>query len=74
MKCWETVAVEGDGIDNDCDGIVDEEIRDRKDNDGDGFIDEDTGLVRASSSAIFNHYYETQSQTVKVLETDMIAF
>lgn len=31
----------GDGIDNDGDGCVDEEIVDGKDNDGDGFVDED---------------------------------
>ena len=36
----------GDGIDNDCDGNFDEEIRDQKDNDGDGLIDEDLALVR----------------------------
>ena len=35
----------GDQMDNDCDGRVDEEIRDRKDNDGDGKIDEDLQLV-----------------------------
>ena len=36
----------GDEIDNDCDGLIDEEIRDGKDNDGDGEIDEDLALVR----------------------------
>ncbi len=35
----------GDGIDNDGDGCVDEEILDGKDNDGDGLIDEDLRLV-----------------------------
>jgi hypothetical protein len=34
----------GDGIDNDGDGCVDEEIPDGKDNDGDGLIDEDGRL------------------------------
>ena len=37
--------MEGDGIDNDCDGDVDEEHLDGKDNDGDGKIDEDLKLV-----------------------------
>ena len=36
----------GDGIDNDCDGKIDEEVRDGKDNDGDGSVDEDLDLVR----------------------------
>ena len=35
----------GDGLDNDCDGRIDEEVFDRKDNDGDGEIDEDLELV-----------------------------
>ena len=35
----------GDGIDNDCDVSVDEEVLDGKDNDGDGKIDEDLELV-----------------------------
>ena len=39
-------ATPGDGIDNDCDGRIDEEIRDGKDNDGDGDIDEDLEFVR----------------------------
>ena len=38
----------GDGIDNDCDGKIDEEQRDRKDNDRDGRIDEDLGRVMMS--------------------------
>ena len=36
----------GDELDNDCDGKIDEEVRDGKDNDGDGEIDEDLELVR----------------------------
>lgn len=35
----------GDGIDNDGDGCVDEEILDGYDNDGDGYVDEDLRLV-----------------------------
>ncbi|MCD6521724.1 M6 family metalloprotease domain-containing protein [Candidatus Calescamantes bacterium] len=33
----------GDGIDNDGDGLIDEELRNRRDDDGDGTIDEDCG-------------------------------
>ena len=40
-----TITIEGDGIDNDCDGVIDEEIKDQRDNDGDGFIDEDLSEV-----------------------------
>ncbi|OWF44579.1 uncharacterized protein LOC110458174 [Mizuhopecten yessoensis] len=32
-----------DGNDNDCDGLVDEELRNKRDDDGDGLIDEDVG-------------------------------
>ena len=35
--------VPGDGIDNDCDDLIDEEAYDGIDNDGDGLIDEDIG-------------------------------
>ena len=42
------MSVEADGIDNDCDGKIDEEQRDRKDNDRDGRIDEDLGRVMMS--------------------------
>ena len=33
--------IPADGIDNDCDDRVDEEVRDYQDNDGDGLVDED---------------------------------
>ena len=39
----------GDGIDNDCDGRVDEEIKDGKDDDGDKYVDEDLALVNKCS-------------------------
>ena len=35
----------GDGLDNDCDGVIDEEVFDLKDNDGDGRVDEDLEVV-----------------------------
>jgi hypothetical protein len=35
----------GDGLDNDGDGCIDEEIIDEKDNDLDGFVDEDARVV-----------------------------
>ena len=44
-QCRLSIVVVGDGIDNDCDGNVDEEQRDRIDNDGDGLVDEDLAEV-----------------------------
>ena len=46
IQCVQTAMAPGDGIDNDCDGKIDEEVRDGKDNDGDGSVDEDLDLVR----------------------------
>ena len=46
LQCKVTQQQPGDGLDNDCDEKIDEEIRDGKDNDGDGRIDEDLALVR----------------------------
>ena len=43
----------GDGIDNDCDGKIDEETRDGIDNDGDGQIDEDLELVSSFSTYLY---------------------
>ena len=40
-QCTETVPVNGDGIDNDCDNEIDEETCDNIDNDLDGRVDED---------------------------------
>ena len=44
-QCRLSIVEVGDGIDNDCEGNIDEEQRDAKDNDGDGLIDEDLALV-----------------------------
>ncbi|XP_014667289.1 PREDICTED: IgGFc-binding protein-like [Priapulus caudatus] len=44
--CKPTPPVDGDGVDNDCDGLVDEELQDDVDNDGDGLIDEDFDSAR----------------------------
>ncbi|KAL4236504.1 hypothetical protein ACF0H5_004890 [Mactra antiquata] len=42
-KCEKpTIGRRGDGVDNDCDGLIDEEIADLIDNDGDDMTDEDT--------------------------------
>ena len=40
------MAIAGDGVDNDCDGAIDEERRNGKDDDGDGKVDEDFALVK----------------------------
>ena len=40
-----TTSEPGDGIDNDCDGQVDEEDKNGQDDDGDGDSDEDMKLV-----------------------------
>ena len=45
LQCKVTQQQPGDGLDNDCDEKIDEEIRDGKDNDGDGQIDEDLEKV-----------------------------
>ena len=45
LQCRQTKAEPGDGIDNDCDGEIDEETKDGKDNDADKYVDEDLELV-----------------------------
>ena len=45
LQCRSSNPRAGDGIDNDCDNEIDEEVMDGKDNDGDGKIDEDLELV-----------------------------
>ena len=52
-QCVKSAPIPGDGIDNDCDGKIDEEVRDGKDNDGDREVDEDLELVSCYS----NKYY-----------------
>lgn len=53
LRCVAPLGSDGDGIDNDCDGQIDEEAPDGKDDDGDGDIDEDTrpvSLISQTSS------------------------
>ena len=45
IQCKRTRTKPGDGLDNDCDGRIDEEIADGIDNDNDGKTDEDLQLV-----------------------------
>ena len=45
LQCAATKTVPGDRVDNDCDGVIDEEIKNNLDDDGDGLIDEDLTLV-----------------------------
>ena len=44
-QCKKTRSRPGDGIDNDCDGKIDEELLDGLDTDGDGLIGEDLAVV-----------------------------
>ena len=53
--CTNSTTHGGDGIDNDCDGITDEELFNGKDDDNDGQIDED--LVTARPNATFPKDY-----------------
>lgn len=54
-RCSSSTIHEGDGIDNDCDGITDEELPNGKDDDNDGRTDED--LVTARPNATFPKDY-----------------
>ncbi|CAH1261570.1 FCGBP [Branchiostoma lanceolatum] len=50
-QCQITETVWGDGVDNDCDKRVDEELLDGRDDDGDGLIDEDvTDCINTNGS------------------------
>ena len=57
LQCKLTAAVPGDAIDNDCDGKIDEEIKDGKDNDGDGKVDEDLDLVSGQLGFFLYHLF-----------------
>lgn len=50
QKNFVTTPAMDDGLDNDCDGAIDEELDDNIDNDGDGVIDEDTGSAPKAGS------------------------
>ena len=58
QRCTNSTIHGGDGIDNDCDGITDEELFNGKDDDNDGQIDED--LVTARPNATFPKDYLSQ--------------
>ena len=51
-QCQKTAPEPSDGIDNDCDGKIDEETLDGKDNDDDGFVDED--FVKVNIFSVLN--------------------
>lgn len=54
--CQITTQVNGDGIDNDCDGSIDEELCNGVDDDADGAVDEDCGGMNYKHDA-YRHYY-----------------
>ena len=49
--CVPSQTIAGDGIDNDCDGVAEEELLDGEDNDGDGLKDEDLSAVHSTNGA-----------------------
>jgi hypothetical protein len=52
--CTSSPTEEGDGLDNDCDGRIDEELCDGLDNDGDGATDEDLVICDHTTEALHN--------------------
>jgi len=57
IVCTRTAMVPGDGIDNDCDGRIDEDPVDGLDNDGDGLIDEDSPAIGAKCDSRLSQAY-----------------
>ena len=55
-QCAKSKTEPGDGLDNDCDGNIDEEILNEKDDDGDGKLDEDLQLVRRAKYSVLVVY------------------
>lgn len=49
--CSKTISTDGDGIDNDCDGSIDEELCNGIDDDADGEVDEDCGSKSLCSTS-----------------------
>lgn len=50
--CVETSSKIGDGLDNDCDGRVDEEVGNQRDDDGDTLIDEDVVYAKDETTVV----------------------
>lgn len=67
--CVVSDMVPADGIDNDCDGSVDEEKRNFEDDDGDGRIDED--LITEPPQMIVPQALEVESCSIQ-LSTDVV--
>ncbi|XP_067949903.1 uncharacterized protein [Watersipora subatra] len=57
-QCVSTLPAVGDGVDNDCDGSIDEELCNEIDDDVDGKVDEDCGVGLSSGTAFFFTYME----------------
>ncbi|XP_025079665.1 uncharacterized protein LOC112555455 [Pomacea canaliculata] len=53
LSCNTSSTSAGDQIDNDCDGLIDEEKANNKDDDNDNLIDEDLENIEAANASIF---------------------
>lgn len=62
--CTPTETEQGDGVDNDCDGKIDEELYNGQDDDGDGKIDEDLAKVGAPVADVGGPYTVNEGSTV----------
>ncbi|XP_067948374.1 uncharacterized protein [Watersipora subatra] len=69
--CTPTTMGEGDNIDNDCDGTIDEEICNGIDDDVDGAIDEDCGDGLSSGTNFYLAYMENTVEYPQDLDLEL---